>query len=386
MLKIYSAIAALLIFGNVSAQNFDDLTFGTDSTLDVVTWNIENFPKNGQTSVDYVTEIILAMDLDVIAMQEIDDVDIFDQFIEDLDGYDGFRGNAEYARLGYIYKTSEIQVNDIYEIITFNPQAFSRPPIVMELTYDGIDLILINNHFKCCGNGILEEDDPWDEETRRLLAVTLLEYQLENTYPNERVVLVGDLNDILTDSPANNVFQVWLDNPDEYLFADMFIAEGDDENWSYPSWPSHLDHIMLTNELFEDASDFDYTCNIVRIDDYMSGWSAYDSNISDHRPVSIQFDPKTMTSVGVEDLVEAANTLTNYPNPFHDQTTLAASETSTSAQVFIYAMDGKLIESIALPAGATHQWNAAPYGPGVYFAHLMVDGVSIGIRKMVALK
>lgn len=384
MFKFFAAFVALLFFSNISAQNFDELAFGTDSTLDVITWNIENFPANGQTTVNYVTEIILAMDVDIVAMQEIDDVDVFDEFIENLDGYDGFRGNAEYARLGYIYKTSEIQVNDIYEIITFNPQAFSRPPIVMEVTYEGMDLVLINNHLKCCGDGILDESDPWDEETRRLFAVSLLEYQLENTFANERVVLMGDLNDELTDSPANNVFQIWLDNPNEYLFVDMAIAEGPSSDWSYPSWPSHLDHIMLTDELFEPESDFDWTCDIVRVDDAMGSWFAYENNISDHRPVSIQLDPKPMTSVGVDELIDAANAFNNYPNPFHNQTTISASEAGTNAQVFIYGMDGKLLETIILPAGATFEWNAEPYGPGIYFAHLLVDGVSKGIRKMVA--
>jgi endonuclease/exonuclease/phosphatase family metal-dependent hydrolase len=385
MFKVFSALTALLFFCNVSAQNFDNLTFGTDSTLDVVTWNIEHFPKNGQTTIDYVTEVILAMDIDVIAMQEIDDVDVFDEFIDNLDGYDGFRGNAEYARLGYIYKTSEIQVNDIYEIITFNSQGLPRPPIVMELTYDGMDLVLINNHFKCCGDGVLEESNPWDEESRRLLGVSLLEYQLENTFANERVVLLGDLNDVLTDSPANNVFQIWLDNPNEYLFADMDIAEGDEDNWSYPSWPSHLDHIMLTDELFEPESDFDWTCDIVRIDDAMGSWFAYDNNISDHRPVSLKLDPKPMTSVGLDDLSEAAISLTNYPNPFQGQTNISANEVGTNARVLIFGMDGKMLESISLPAGTAYEWNAAPYGPGIYFAHLLVDGVSKGIRKMVAI-
>jgi len=29
------------------SQDFEELYFGTDENLDVMTWNIENFPKNG---------------------------------------------------------------------------------------------------------------------------------------------------------------------------------------------------------------------------------------------------------------------------------------------------------------------------------------------------
>ena len=40
-------------FNIVSTQNLDDLYFGTDSTFDVVSWNIEWFPKM-EVSLNYV--------------------------------------------------------------------------------------------------------------------------------------------------------------------------------------------------------------------------------------------------------------------------------------------------------------------------------------------
>jgi len=44
MKRIFLSVAILLGYFNVIAQ-FEELTFGTDSTLDVVSWNIEHFPK-----------------------------------------------------------------------------------------------------------------------------------------------------------------------------------------------------------------------------------------------------------------------------------------------------------------------------------------------------
>ena len=38
------------------------------------------------------------------------------------------------------------------------------------------------------------------------------------------MVLVGDLNDELTDPVADNVFQMFLDLPDSYRFADWDVA------------------------------------------------------------------------------------------------------------------------------------------------------------------
>jgi len=39
-------------------------------------------------------------------------------------------------------------------------------------------------------------------------------------------------------------------NDPNYTFADLHIAEGPIENWSFPT-AFHLDHILITNELFD---------------------------------------------------------------------------------------------------------------------------------------
>ena len=101
--------------------------------------------------------------------------------------------------------------------------------------------------------------------------------------------MVGDWNDILTDPTPNNIFNSFLNDTD-YLFIDFPIALGNSANFSYPSWPSHLDHILISDELFADFSKPNSELSCIRIDDYMSSWSAYDSNISDHRPVGLKLE------------------------------------------------------------------------------------------------
>ena len=64
----------LLLISLSISQDLEDLSFGDDNSLDVATWNIEWFPKNNQITVDYVTEIISLLDLDILAIQEIDDI------------------------------------------------------------------------------------------------------------------------------------------------------------------------------------------------------------------------------------------------------------------------------------------------------------------------
>ena len=50
-----------------------EISFATNSTLEVLTWNIEWFPKNGMLTVDSVGKIIESLHADLIGIQEIDD-------------------------------------------------------------------------------------------------------------------------------------------------------------------------------------------------------------------------------------------------------------------------------------------------------------------------
>ncbi|MGY8989818.1 MAG: endonuclease/exonuclease/phosphatase family protein, partial [Flavobacteriales bacterium] len=119
---------------------------------------------------------------------------------------------------------------------------------------------------------------------------------IDSLFTNERVIVVGDLNDILTDSPNNNVFQSFIDDTINYMFTDILISQGNSEDWSYPTWPSHLDHILITNELFADFSEPNSEIKCIRIDDYMNSWNQYDNNISDHRPIGIKLEFGNITS------------------------------------------------------------------------------------------
>ena len=80
----------------------------------------------------------------------------------------------------------------------------------------------------------------------------LLKTYMDLDLQNENIILVGDLNDEITDNSSNNVFEDVLNDPTNYLFADYDIAIGNSTNWSYPSWPSHLDHVLISNELFDE--------------------------------------------------------------------------------------------------------------------------------------
>ena len=274
----------------LNAQILDDLEFGTDTTLDIVSWNIEWFPKNSSTS-NYVEEILRNLNADIYALQEIDDTILLKQVVSNISGYETYFKSSYYGGLAYVYNSNTISVNDQYEIYTSQQywNAFPRSPQVLDCNFFGKNYILINNHFKCCGDGIIDFDDTFDEENRRYTAINLIKEYIDDNLEDSRVIVLGDLNDDIAEAPVNNIFQSVLNDSINYFFADLEIAQGNSYEWSYPTWPSHLDHILITNELFYGLNSFEV--QTIKIDEYLDGgWNEYDQNISDHRPVAIKFN------------------------------------------------------------------------------------------------
>ncbi len=386
MKKLLHIVVLITIGYFVQSQNLEIPSFGSDSTFEMMTWNIEHFPKNGQNTVDYVSEIILDLDVDLIAMQELEDTNVFNQVMTDLQDYDSYYKSSYFAGLAYIFNTTVINVDTIYEILTTQPywRPFPRSPMVMELTFNGQEYIIINNHFKCCGDGILDMNDDWDEEKRRLDASTLLKEYIGNHFVNKRVILTGDLNDNIDDDPQNNVFNCYIDEPDNFLFVDMDIAQGDSYHWSYPSWPSHLDHILITNSLFEDFANDGSKIETLRIDDYFTSWSQYDYRVSDHRPVAIKIASNNY--LGNDELFEYE--ISNYPNPVKNYTRINFNPVNTpNRTIEIYNSGGLKVDSKKIfPGQSSLKWDATGLSGGIYILHLLHKDIVTSTHKLVVVK
>ncbi|MCK4696266.1 MAG: endonuclease/exonuclease/phosphatase family protein, partial [Candidatus Cloacimonetes bacterium] len=120
---LFSEEGKIIISEQLPEIQLDSLTFGTDYTLEIMTWNLQNFPKNENT-VLYAAKIINAVNPDVIGFQEIQSDSAFIVLIEKLNEIDpikkwvGFRANTDSweMNLAYIYKTGVIENTEIYEI------------------------------------------------------------------------------------------------------------------------------------------------------------------------------------------------------------------------------------------------------------------------------
>lgn len=272
---------------------------GTDTTLEVATWNIENFPKLGSVTVERVKQVVDALQVDVIAVEEISTDygggPAFDNVVAALDGWGGARSTSDrYQNLGFIYREGGgLTVTSTYEIFRDGDYSreFPRSPFVLEAAWNDVPVVVIVNHLKASGNGLLDANDSWDEETRRRDACLLLEEYVETQFPDHRVFIVGDMNDALTDLAPNNVFQNFLDDPANWRFADMAIALGPDGGWSYPNWPSHLDHILVTSELFPGLDAPGALVQVAPLAAALGSLSKYDTEVSDHLPVIVRLVP-----------------------------------------------------------------------------------------------
>jgi len=267
--------------GNNEGVDFSGCVIsGSNSTFDIVTFNIKQYPLYNEETAAMVADLIKQMDADIIALQEISSEAEFDKLVNRLIGWEGeyYPIDNSIWNLAYLYKVSEISIRENSARVLFRNDfwAFPRPPFEIEITHipTGIEAILINNHLKCCEGS--------DNEERRRNAADSLHKYISTTYPDEPVIILGDLNDDISGTTyQSNVFWTLVDDPGNFMFTDMDIARGTVSWWSYPSWPSHLDHICVSNELFQYID----TTIVNRPDRCLD---SYGEIISDHRPVYLR--------------------------------------------------------------------------------------------------
>ena len=290
---ILMTLLALVSCGKNTVLNPDDndptaISFGTLNTLDIVTWNLKTFPEG--TDLASLKQMISALNAEVIAFQEIMDYNAFMDLAAEIPYYSACVYSAtDSYRLAYMYDTRSVTVNNQYSILENDSNPFPRPPYILDITWNNNNYILINNHFKAYGDNYIDENDSWDEEMRRRLACQKLENYISTTLPNKKVIVLGDLNDQIAEPDDYNVFLSFLHKPEEYYFADMPIALSPTYSTvSYPISLSHIDHILITNELFSDFENAGSYCRTILAENWMLSWNTYSSTISDHRPVGIR--------------------------------------------------------------------------------------------------
>jgi exonuclease III len=284
---------------------FDIPLLGQENQVEVITWNVEGFPKFGTTTKSLVKTFIREFSADLYFFQEIENISVFEDLIGELDAYGLAAGSDSHdSGIVLVYRKEMITIDAVSEIATENPflRYFAyRPPVEVKCEWNNgineISLTLVNVHLKCCGDGLLEMGNDDDEEFRRYSASQYLYDYILNMTGEDNVIIAGDWNDILTEPEGENVFWSLLSDSNEFLFVDLQIAYGDSSDWSWPGWSStygaaHFDHIGINRNLFNEFENEISTVMTIPVEEYFkNGSESYEKYISDHRPVMWTFAP-----------------------------------------------------------------------------------------------
>ncbi|MCA9625093.1 MAG: endonuclease/exonuclease/phosphatase family protein [Myxococcales bacterium] len=247
----------------------------------IITWNLESFPLAPQTP-EVVVSLFAELQPDVVAVQEVDDVDAFHAMVDDLDGYSAILNDdpGAFIRVGLIYREDRVVVDGAETLFPTDWWAFPRPPLKAHVRFvdTSVDFWAVVLHLKA-----KVDQESWQ---RRLDAAERLDTWLRDELvasEDDDFMLLGDFNDEVTDPPEWNVFNVFLDDPETYQFLTLPVeASGD---YSYIPFARMIDHMLITSDLLEEVTP-DST-EVLHLDDVVPGYTA---TVSDHRPVRTWLD------------------------------------------------------------------------------------------------
>ncbi len=261
-------------------------TVGQSGTFEIMTWNIENFPQMGATTVNHVKTLIRNLDVDLIGVQEIGSISSFNSLLDSLSGWNGVLSSDTYGtwyqKTGFLFKSDLISLSNVHNIFEGNEDwyAFPRPPLAAYVQIkDGsgtkFDFNLIVLHLKAYG----------DEKSRlrRQAACEDLKEYIDDEIAagaDPDFIVLGDWNDNVNDSYDSNVFNVFLDDLDHYRFLTKDLGG----QFSYIN-SSLIDHILITQDV--NAEFGQGTTHVLYLDDE---FRPYPIEISDHRPVVAVFE------------------------------------------------------------------------------------------------
>lgn len=267
---------------------------GDANTFEIMTWNIEWFPKEGPATVNYVKTIIRNLDVDMIAVAEISSVSAFNTLLDSLQGWSGSLNSypsyySGYQRTGFLYKSDLISVTNPHYILEEHLYDFaSRPPWTARIAVKGknnqtvFDFNIIVVHLKAFADA--------ESEARRRAACADLKTFIDTEIAagaDADFIVLGDWNDMLSDPPASNVFAPFIDEPDNYSFLTADL--GGQYSYISSTYKSLIDHIMITADARQEYGQG--TTQVLYLD---SEFGAYQSQVSDHRPVLSVFKGFTL--------------------------------------------------------------------------------------------
>ena len=270
----------------LDANQFQVPSYGRDGSIEAVTWNMEWFPKANDTTLQAVAELMLDIGADIYSVQEIGKINEFSKLMSYLPGYNfEITRQSSFFDQAIIYNTEFLTPLWRDEPFADSDYNFAgRPPLKVDFIWKHGDveevISVVDLHMKCCGNGLARRKKAADE-----LYAYFMDH-IETGFDN--IIALGDWNDDIIDKGIEQSWNVFLNDKENFQWATMRIVNEPDQA-SYPSWPSFLDHILISKGLFDEFESSGFV-ETLPVEKWLGSWENYEAIISDHRPVLLRLD------------------------------------------------------------------------------------------------
>jgi len=288
-----------------------------DNTLDIVNWNIEwfgstaNGPSDNALQKNNVKAIFQNTGADLYALTEIVSEPLLAQLVSEMPGYAYVISNysshtntsevgagplGEAQKLAFIYKSNMFNnisavpllsqgINSAADLTNPAYEYFSSGRFPYMLTADvSLNSIVKKMRFVLL-HGKANTSPEFTSYNRRKSGADTLYSTLQSLYPNDNIILLGDLNDDLDFTIADGVtpnatsYISFTGNPSHFFSPTLSLSEAGKK--STTSYDNVLDHVIISNEV--KANFLQGSASILT--DMAALVPNYESTTSDHYPV-----------------------------------------------------------------------------------------------------
>jgi len=306
--KSWVFIVVLCLWLNCGLVSGQVPKIGTDTTLDIGTWNIEwfgdslNGPSNEVTQLKNVTEVIQGMNLDVFGLCEISNAGYWAKLQSNLPDYGAVLTNySQTQKTGLLYRKSMFRLLYSKSILLAFDYEFASGRFPLEVALETQwgskkdTMYIWVMHLKANTGSTSEKLTSYN---RRAKAAEELKNYLD---PKKRWkgVVLGDWNDDLDVSIVSGKASPFVDwrNDTNYVFPSYRLSLAKQK--STASYSEMIDHMCVTTSM---KSNWLLNQSGVMVGDaYVP---SYRFNTSDHYPVWARFSMEWKPWVGVELLIE----------------------------------------------------------------------------------
>ena len=387
--------------GNVRAQS-------TDTTLEVVSWNIEwfgspaaaNGPSDKNLQEANVGKLMKWMNADIYGLVEVVDTMRMRRVV-DFMGANEFgyvispyctqatqpSGNAWLTgqKMAFVYRKSVFSNVTTRGLMrnsaTANASwASGRFPFMLSatVTLEGVSrpMNFIVIHAKA---GSTQSD--YD---KRLAGAQELKDTLDLYYSTTMNLIIGDFNDALNTSiyPGASITSyqpIVADSTDADHYKSITLPLGVQGQTSMIGYPNVIDNHIISNEampFFIRSSVKIMTDVVTQVSDYVTA-----KNTSDHYPVLSRYDLNGSILTSIPTISLSAAGVDAWPNPVRSDLNLRSDKVMINVQFRVHDAQGRLVREEQIdrwPSGSLLRIPMEGQKPGIYFLEVLT-----GDRRML---